>query len=914
MVHTSHPIGAATAGKYYQEHYASSEGNYYTQGHSLEGHWHGALAAELGLKGAVRGEAFERLVNGQDPNTGEQRIKHRDTKLTAAGKELPHRAAWDMVFQPDKSVSLTALVGGDERVRLAHRQAVQAALDAGEMYTQAKGGGNKPAITTGKWIVSVFEHDTARPERVDENNQNSLLYPSPHLHSHAVLLNFTTDAKGKARALETGELFKIQMLLKSVYQSELKHQLRNLGYRIREGKNGAAEIAGYTKEYLDAESIRSQRIQAKMEELGLSGRRAEEIVAHQGRNEKLTLTPEEVRTLHLARAAEFGNQPQQVVEKAKARGYQRDTHPEVSAAEAVSFAKATVSERLAVFDHFRLVSEALRYGRGHVRVKDAEKNIAERAAGPRPEFIAVQHARPNSPGLQYTTREMVGMERQVLELTGQGRGVLAPIQSVSEAKIREQYQHLNNGRGMNADQARASAVLLQSRDKITGLQGDAGTGKTTTTLRVVTETAKKEGMEVIGLAPTGRARKELEAAGIPAQTLQRFLIRNEPAGEKARLFIVDESSLVSTAQYRDLLTRLQQRPQDRIIEVGDIKQHESVEAARIFHEQQLGGMETASLTRIVSQSDPELQAVVAELQAERPAHALALLKTQGRVTTTEKRGDRLEQIARDFAAAPDGALVISPDNASRQELNTLIRGKLQAEGTIAPDTLTATVQVVRQELSKEDAKLAASYEIDNVVQFIKGSKTLGVKAGEQVRVIDRDTEANTITVKTATGIQTYNPKDHHGVGIFERQLRPVATGEQIVFKAPWKEKGIANGDAAVLQSLDRQGNAKATLTSGRTLLWNLRDMQRFDYGYASTSYGSQGATYNRVLIHMDTSERGAKQILSGAMAYVAMTRPREELRVFTDDEDRLERMLGNSEVKKMGLSPEQVQAYNNNQI
>ena len=91
-------------------------------------------------------------------------------------------------------------------------------------------------------------------------------------------------------------------------------------------------------------------------------------------------------------------------------------------------------------------------------------------------------------------------------------------------------------------------------------------------------------------------------------------------------------------------------------------------------------------------------------------------------------------------------------------------------------------------------------------------------------------------------------------------------------------------------------------------------MQRFDYAYASTSYGSQGATYNRVLIHMDTAERGAKQMLSSAMAYVAMTRPREELRVFTDDGDRLERMLGNSEVKKMGLSPEQVREYNQNQI
>ena len=151
MVHISHPIGAATAGKYYAEHYSSAAGQYYTEGHAGEGQWHGKLAAEMGLAaGGVKGEAFERIVNGQDPVTGEQLIVHRETQRAKDGKELGHRAAWDLVLQPDKSVSLTALVGGDEAVRAAHRMSVTAALAAGETYTQARGGGDRPAITTGK--------------------------------------------------------------------------------------------------------------------------------------------------------------------------------------------------------------------------------------------------------------------------------------------------------------------------------------------------------------------------------------------------------------------------------------------------------------------------------------------------------------------------------------------------------------------------------------------------------------------------------------------------------------------------------------------------------------------------------------------------------------------------------------------
>ncbi|MEJ7605099.1 MAG: relaxase domain-containing protein [Bryobacteraceae bacterium] len=116
-------------------------------------------AADMGLAVAVKGEAFELIVNGQDPVTGEQLIAHRETQRAKDGKELGHRAAWDLVLQPDKSVSLTALVGEMRRPGSAP-DVRTAALDAGETYTQAWGGG-RPAITTGKFLVAIFEHDTA---------------------------------------------------------------------------------------------------------------------------------------------------------------------------------------------------------------------------------------------------------------------------------------------------------------------------------------------------------------------------------------------------------------------------------------------------------------------------------------------------------------------------------------------------------------------------------------------------------------------------------------------------------------------------------------------------------------------------------------------------------------------------------
>ena len=95
---------------------------------------------------------------------------------------MEHRAGWDATFSAPKSISLTALVGGDDRVREAHREAVNVALNELERYTQARIGGNHPAETTGQFVAAKFEHDTARP--VDG-------YAAPQLHTHAVIFNMT---------------------------------------------------------------------------------------------------------------------------------------------------------------------------------------------------------------------------------------------------------------------------------------------------------------------------------------------------------------------------------------------------------------------------------------------------------------------------------------------------------------------------------------------------------------------------------------------------------------------------------------------------------------------------------------------------------------------------------------------------
>jgi conjugative relaxase-like TrwC/TraI family protein len=242
-------------------------------------------------------------------------VRHRTgqeyrTPDGATFNPVEHRAGWDATFSAPKSVSLTALVGGDNRVRAAHREAVTIALTELERYTQARIGGNNPAETTGKFIAAKFEHDNARP--VDG-------YAAPQLHSHAVIFNMTERADGSTRALQERGFFDTQQFATAVYQSELTFRLRNLGYQIEAGKSGAPDIKGYTPEYLEASSPRRQQIEEAVAKSGFSGPEAAQIAAHNTRDKKDILSSSEVLAGHRKIASEFGNQADRVVAEARER-------------------------------------------------------------------------------------------------------------------------------------------------------------------------------------------------------------------------------------------------------------------------------------------------------------------------------------------------------------------------------------------------------------------------------------------------------------------------------------------------------------------------------------------------------------------------------------------------------------------
>jgi conjugative relaxase-like TrwC/TraI family protein len=198
MLTISKALSTGQARTYHAREFVSEKQNYWSRDAELHSEWQGRLAQEWGLRGSVGAEIFARLSEGQHPSSGAQLVKHQPAKTydNEYGKEITsveHRAGWDATFSAPKSVSLTALVGGDERVCQAHRESVRVALGELERYTQARIGNIHAPETTGKFIGATFEHDTARP--LDG-------YAAPQLHTHAVIFNMTARENGQTRALQ----------------------------------------------------------------------------------------------------------------------------------------------------------------------------------------------------------------------------------------------------------------------------------------------------------------------------------------------------------------------------------------------------------------------------------------------------------------------------------------------------------------------------------------------------------------------------------------------------------------------------------------------------------------------------------------------------------------------------------------
>lgn len=836
---------------YFDEHL--SHNDYYTEKQSQAGYWIGAGAELLGLKPGevVTREAFLRLCDNLHPETG--------TKLTQVHLQ-DRRIFFDFTCSAPKSVSILAVTMGDTRMVEAHREASRIALKELEAFakTRVRIGGAMDDRATGNVIGAEFLHDTSRAL-------------DPQLHTHFTLFNATFDPTEKRwKALQTSGMFGAIRYGTAVYRNELARRLHALGYGTRQTAHGF-EIEGVNPDIIERFSKRAQQRNAAVarEEKRLGRKLSHNEVSHvvhQSRPRKLKNASErEVRAAQLDEIGFFEKRALRAL-VAEARGQKRDFRETIHLGLAMNHAIEHAFSRQSVAAEHELLEAALVKGCGQLELADLRRAFARSE-----QLVKV--------GAEYSTKWILEAELRLIRTVDHGLNAaepIAPRHRVSES--------------LGPDQRAALKLVLSSHDRITGMQGLAGAGKTTT-LRELHAAVKQSGGELIVCAPSAAATDVLRKEGFrEAVTVAKLLTDAAPLPSRAVL-VVDEAGTLGT---RDMLKVFEKATEARVVLVGDTGQHAPVaqgDALRII--EQHSGYRFGQLTEIRRQRSEELKETVTLAAKQQMREAFARLVRAGEVVELGDTAALHQKAADDYLQAVQSgkaALVVSPTWAEIAAVTEAIRQKLREQKQLA-----AKEEKVRvfDPVGWTDAqkRLVDHYEPGLQLRFVKQSGQF--RAGETVEVVEH--VGRQLRVRGGDGRERlFAPsRSPSAFEVGQRRELGVSAGDVLLLRA--NAPGFVNGERVTVKAAHRE---RITLTDGRELP---RDYRTFSHGYAVTSHAAQGKTVDEVLVVASSQSFPA---VSQEQFYVSISRAKERARLYTDDAELLGRRVEDTHTRKAAIELE----------
>lgn len=812
-----------------------SVADYYREGQEIVGSWGGRGAEQLGLTGPIDKASFDQLCDNLDPRTGQA--------LTARTRS-DRTVGYDFTFSVPKSVSLLYGLTENEAVLTAFRDAVDETMQEieQEMKVRVRKNGRNEERTTGNMLWSEFVHTTSRPVEG---------LPDPHLHAHVFVFNATYDREeAQWKAGQFRDLKRDAPYFQAAFRVRLANRLQELGYDLERTREDF-EIAGVPKAVLQQFSRRTEQIETKAKELGItdSDRKAE-LGAATREKKAVELTRDELRHAWLTRISDDHRRLltmafRPVRPRTRITGNERH---------AVDHALDHVFSREAATTERKLLTEALKSGIGAVSVESVAKELASR-----PLIKGTVDGRE-----VVTTPEMHSAEGRLLAFARQGRGRFRPLGD-AERPIQRDW--------LNAGQRRAIRHVLGSRDRVTVIRGAAGTGKTTLE-QELGEGLSAAGRSVVALAPTTTAARVLrsEAGFTHADTVARFLVDTEMQKHaRGGVLLVDEASMLGTRDMNKLFA-LAGSLEARVVLVGDRRQHQAVAAGEpLALLEDKAGLPVAEVTEILRQSG-DYKSVTEALSEGRVEDAFQELDRLGWIRELPD-GEREQALAAEYLKAvaekkrngeSKTAIIVSPTHAEGGRLTRAVRDALKADGKLGSEREFATWLPAR--LTAPEKADPVNYSPGDMLRFHQNVP--GHANGSRLILLPGQVPP----LRYAERFEVYRPSTLR-VAVGDR-LRVTARGT-----TKDKQHKLDNGSLFTVKGFTSSGDL--IVDHGWVIS---RDFGHLAHGYVVTSHSSQGRTVNTVLIGESQESLPAAD---RRQFYVSVSRGTDRTLVFTDNKKEL---------------------------
>ena len=756
-------LSLAKLGRGREDYYLRSVGadasQYYSERGEVAGRWLGGGAAGLGLNGRVQDQALLAVLAGYEPGAQRRDAGWIGNRLVAPPKAGKRTPGFDACFKAPKSVSLLWAFGDrvqvgqrtlDQVVEMAHDEAVCEALAYLERSAAKGRRGHEGVVQVDSsgFVAAVFRQRTSRAN-------------DPHLHSHVLIANMCQGTDDRWGALDARLMYVYAKAAGYLYESHLRYRLSSeLGVDWTEVTNGIADLVGVPEGMIDQFSKRSKEIRGRLDEvterinvdrvrMGLApveadSQEALDIAARETRAAKLQhVATADLRTSWDEEAAAAGLDVERLrdaLNRAEAPPpilADANLHRRVSAAlteQASTFGRRDAVQGLAA-DARRGVPVAEVLERtsamlastevipviGAVRDQDVIRR-ADGAVAP----VPTGERRWSTPEMLAVEERLVGnaLDRLQDRVAVVPAGVLSDSLSDSLARLPT----------LGVDQVEMARRLASSGAGVECVEAAPGTGKTTA-LGVYVAACRRAGIQVIGCAPSARARDELRLGARinPCYTVDKLLnvLARSPL-EPGSVVILDEASMAGSRKLGRLLDHAAASGA-KVVMVGDTRQLSSVDAGGGFRGlvARMGAHRLLENRRQVERWECE---ALRDLRGGRVRAAMTAYAARGRLHIGDREGLIRSMVEDWWAARMSGEAVMQASGwRDVLELNERARERLVDAGLVERDGLDVR---------------GVTVGVGDQVTVLRNAPPLGVINGTMGTVTAIDRERGDLFVQT----------------------------------------------------------------------------------------------------------------------------------------------------------------------